>query len=114
MSNNPYHSPTAAPEKGVKRRWSVAWRRGLATGVISWGVSFVVCLLYFPPANPWSPIREFVVTLLLTPSYLVVPEGGFAFGLGILSGILLHAAFWTAVFTLWRRSAGSGGKVAEG
>lgn len=102
---NPYQSPTIPAAKPGERRVKVAWGKGL----MSWIILLVIAdaLIAAPVPPPYSVARD-VLTILVNPLALLWHLFGFAGSLsllvpGLLLGILLHAAFWTAVFTWCRK-----------
>lgn len=103
----PYQSPTTPVEKQGKQRGRVAWGKGLVMGLGSWVGLAVVCLLLL---DLGPSLLSRILLFSITPVKAIwgslgihAPPGLFV--LSLLSGVLLHATFWTVVFTVWRRRA---------
>ena len=105
-------TPATPAEDRGKQRGNVAWRKGLRAGAISFVATWILLLLLvqlvlLPRAIPPNQSAKLAVTLLLTPLELIIGDLGdpLTRGLTLLSGLLVHAAFWTMVFTCWKRQA---------
>lgn len=85
-------------------------------GVFTWGMVSIAAWMRFgrfAEVTREVPAYEFYIyVLLLAPLYFMDVTLNFEMGgwwrhkIWLLSGIVLHATFWTVVFMWWRRRAG--------
>lgn len=70
-------------------------------GLVGW-IGTIALLKQFTVQQIGPGVRAFLVN----PLALAMEIDNSTFPWAILSGILLHATFWTVLFTAWRRRSG--------
>lgn len=115
---NPYQSPNAQPEERRSLGGGAALGKGLASGTLTWGLVTIAARMQygrFWDIRPEGGAPYELYVFLLGPLHFLTEALGFypadathahyLYLLKVLSGFLLHNAFWTLLFTLWRRTA---------